>query len=289
MTLLVRDEADIVADNIEFHLAQGVDFVIVTDNGSQDGTADIVSQYERAGMVKLLHQPEQNYAQSTWVTHMALMARERYGADWILNNDADEFWWPRHGDLKSELSGKSQGVFQCLRQNMMYPYDAETSEPWHQRMTVTAREPILRPPAQEVPGDQLPDPLYYYRLMPKVFSSAEGLTEVHMGNHSVSHDGEVTQYDSETCIYHFPVRSREHMRSKAVNGGESLARNTELPIGIIQHWRSWYAEYSQHGEIDRILAQVLPDAEQMRDDMAAGRLIEDTTISDFLSDLLPGA
>jgi hypothetical protein len=34
MTLLVRDEQDILADNLDFHLAQGVDEVIVTDNGS---------------------------------------------------------------------------------------------------------------------------------------------------------------------------------------------------------------------------------------------------------------
>jgi hypothetical protein len=33
MTLLVRDEEDIVADALDFHLAQGVDQVIVTDNG----------------------------------------------------------------------------------------------------------------------------------------------------------------------------------------------------------------------------------------------------------------
>ncbi len=34
MTLLLRDEEDIVRENLDFHLAQGVDRVIVTDNGS---------------------------------------------------------------------------------------------------------------------------------------------------------------------------------------------------------------------------------------------------------------
>ena len=36
MTLLLRDEEDIVRENLDFHLAQGVDRVIVTDNGSED-------------------------------------------------------------------------------------------------------------------------------------------------------------------------------------------------------------------------------------------------------------
>ncbi len=39
MTLLVRDEQDIIRENIEFHLAQGVNFFVVTDNKSVDATA----------------------------------------------------------------------------------------------------------------------------------------------------------------------------------------------------------------------------------------------------------
>ena len=40
MTLPVRDEADIVDCNLAYHLARGVDAVIVTDHRSQDGTRE---------------------------------------------------------------------------------------------------------------------------------------------------------------------------------------------------------------------------------------------------------
>ena len=49
MTLLLRDEEDIVRENLDFHLAQGVDRVIVTDNGSEDGTVEILREYEARG------------------------------------------------------------------------------------------------------------------------------------------------------------------------------------------------------------------------------------------------
>ena len=44
MTLLVRDEVDVVRQHLLFHLNAGVDFVIVTDNGSVDGTSEVLAE-----------------------------------------------------------------------------------------------------------------------------------------------------------------------------------------------------------------------------------------------------
>ena len=42
MTLLTKNDVDIVRYNIDYHLAHGVDFIIATDTGSTDGTRDIL-------------------------------------------------------------------------------------------------------------------------------------------------------------------------------------------------------------------------------------------------------
>ncbi|HEY6076871.1 MAG TPA: glycosyltransferase family 2 protein, partial [Gaiella sp.] len=67
MTLLARNEADIVDAQIAFHLHAGVDFVIATDNGSDDGTVEILERYERAGYLRLLHEGGNDMRQSEWV------------------------------------------------------------------------------------------------------------------------------------------------------------------------------------------------------------------------------
>ena len=56
MTLLVHDEVDIVRDQIAFHLAAGVDFVIATDHRSSDGTTEILEAFAREGRLRLLRE-----------------------------------------------------------------------------------------------------------------------------------------------------------------------------------------------------------------------------------------
>ena len=46
MTLLVRNEEDILKENIEFHLNQGVDHIIATNNLSTDGTTQILEDFK---------------------------------------------------------------------------------------------------------------------------------------------------------------------------------------------------------------------------------------------------
>lgn len=92
MTIMVRDEADIIAAMIEHHIVQGIDHFIVTDNGSVDGTREILADYAAKGIVELRDDPRHVKQQAEVVTRMARDAYATYGAAWVINADADEFW-----------------------------------------------------------------------------------------------------------------------------------------------------------------------------------------------------
>src|SRR5436190_2211381 len=147
MTLLLRDEEDIVRENLDFHLAQGVDRVIVTDNGSDDATVEILREYEAEGSVRLLLEPADDYSQGRWVTRMARLAAEE-GADWVINNDADEFWWPRSGTLASTFEALPEHFWILVDHRTNFVPVPEDGRPFWERMTLrerTSLNPLGKP------------------------------------------------------------------------------------------------------------------------------------------------
>ena len=93
--LLARDEADIVDAQIAFHLHAGVDFVIATDNRVERRDDRDPRALRACGLSAASPRAGRRHAAGQWVTRMARLAATEHGADWVINSDADEFWWPR--------------------------------------------------------------------------------------------------------------------------------------------------------------------------------------------------
>src|SRR5436309_4430438 len=100
LTLVVRDEEDILAANLDYHLAQGVDVILAVDHGSSDGTAEILERYGQTGRVQSVRDDDRLHDQPRRVNRLLRMAAEEHGADWVIHCDADEFWIPTVGSLR---------------------------------------------------------------------------------------------------------------------------------------------------------------------------------------------
>ena len=231
MTLLVRDEEDILQANIDFHLSLGVDFIIATDNLSADSTPSILKSYQAMGKLKYILEEDDNYSQHAWVTRMARMARLDYGADWVINNDADEFWWPRFGDLKSTFSSipREYNVLQAERHNLVPRLETDKDLPFYATMTyqeVESLNPVGKP------------------LPPKQAHIGHPEVAVRQGNHRMDDIGKQRVIHDLIDIYHYPIRSYAQIENRIVQLGAALARNTELDRSLGGARRDLYEEYS---------------------------------------------
>ena len=135
MSLVVRDDADILDAQIAYHLNAGVDFVIATDHESRDGSAEILESYATAGYVHRVTE-HGDALDAGWRTEMARIAVHRFEADWLLDAEPDEFWWPRGETLKDVLVAMPPryGVVQGLVR--VFLPRADDARPFAERMTV---------------------------------------------------------------------------------------------------------------------------------------------------------
>jgi hypothetical protein len=270
MTLLVRDEEDILAANFDFHLLQGIDFFVVTDNLSVDGTRDIIEEYVHRGVAVYLRESNDDYSQFRWVTKMARMAALRYGADWVINSDADEFWAAKggHGSVKEALASIPPTVESLIVQRSNFvPVDQDRVEFFAERMTLCEREP------HNTDGMPLP---------PKVCHRGFGDIEVAQGNHAVRRAGEsLPTVPGPLRILHYPLRSYRQFENKIIKGGAAYARNTELAPDVGSTWRNLYDIWQRGGLRTRYVETML-SAQAIERRLECGDLFYDRTVLNAL-------
>jgi Glycosyl transferase family 2 len=275
VTVLARDEADVIDAQVSFHLNAGADFVIATDNNSQDGTTEILESYERAGVLALIREPAEGLRQGEWVTRMARRAATEYDADWVVNTDADEFWWPRGGSLKDVLAAvpPQYGVLQGFWRSFVPRPDDDAT--FAERMTVrlSQRAPIN-------------DPTSFYRPVVKVAHRADPQVTVARGNHALA-DGELrtlpTWHPIE--VLHFPLRSREQWMRKVQLQGDAFTKHIERS-GTGYHLKGYDA--LQSGRIEEQHASLVVGDEALRHGLEEGSLLVDTRLRDALRTIRDG-
>lgn len=265
MTLLVRDEEDILEANMRYHLEKGVDHIIVTDNLSVDATPQIVEEFVKQRVATYIHEPEDTYSQSRWVTRMAHRAARELGARWVMHADADEFWMtPECGDLGRFFDGLKWPNIVVAPRHDFICLEGEDGPFW-QRM-IYAKTRSLNPLGRPLP--------------PKVAHRASPRVKVAMGNHSVSGLRWPRRRTHGIEILHFPLRSRRQYLQKITNGGKAYGNNTELPQSAGSTWRQQYRELQETGKL-AFVEDNLVSAEDCARQLAAGEVREDTRLRDF--------
>jgi GrpB-like predicted nucleotidyltransferase (UPF0157 family) len=286
MTLKVRDEEDILADNLRFHLAQGVDFFVVTDNGSTDSTPEILDRFSSAGLAHVTSEPSEDLYNRghEWVTKMARAAAAEHGADWVVHGDADEFWWPLQGTLREALTDVPERYGALIGARTEFVARPPAPGHWSERLVVRDRRALLRPKIAHR-GDR--NAIVLHRgghdvafvgagetlrsaLRPPGRPVLRGVRE----EEGAGGGEPVPAPNFSVRILHFPVRSLEQFRRRV--DAAVLHEPGRGPRARLKE------RYESEG-IEGLYADLYLDDDALAEGVRNGRLVRDTRLRDFLA------
>jgi len=250
LLLMVKDEDDIIGENLEHHYRLGFRRFFILDNASTDQTAARIAAF-RAGhadagvfcaydFIVGYYQEAKTRAMATFAE--AYLASQHPGLDWIFYLDADEFITCCAADAPRAAAAFS-GILADPACRVMVFHWVQCSS--------------LRPLASII-GEYVPQrmfPQHWRALKPTVPKVAHrvrcGLQTI-QGNHQTDRfDDDMTQAAVMAgCgfyLLHYPMRTVAQLRKKIVNGGRAYEAAPDL-IGLGNHWKAYYQLYQRHGD-----------------------------------------
>jgi hypothetical protein len=223
----VRDEIDIIEAFVRHNLAH-VTRLIVLDNGSSDGTIDILNALQREGLpLDVLQDPSPGKYLSRRMTRlMREQAIGRHGAHWVLPLDADEFASLGSDGILVPDNANGDKPLELPWRSFLPSADDDSAEP----------NPVVR--IQHCLAEES-NPLAKV-VVPATLGCRTGAA-LEPGNHEFS-------VASQTCaavrhehawLAHFPVRSRGQFVAKTVIGH---LQNLAMPF----HNPRWGAHHQNY-------------------------------------------
>lgn len=249
MTILVKDEADIIEANIRTHASLGVDAFAVMDNNSTDGTREILSKLQEEFELIVIDE-KGSYSQAKWMRQLAHIAKKELKADWVINNDADEFWLPRNEKtLKENLAFKG-AVLTVQRYNMLLDEECIKSGGFFNALNYVAN-PIFYGQIKPEQSHKMSIPLT--KIGPKTIINPHGLLYIRGGNHKALHIASMKDYLRSGYdkikrfggieVFHYPIRSYEQFEKNVQNRKKLLEGKKKASMG--PHYRRWVKIYNE--------------------------------------------
>ena len=196
--------------------------------------------------------------------------RLEHGADWVINSDADEFWWPCASSLKEALDAVPSR-YGVVYATMCYFLPRPASCPFSESMTVRLLQPtpINSPPSR-------------YRPSVKAVHRGTADVRVRRGNHEVERAGARLRSWHPLEVLHYPDRSPDQFARKYANTIDSWPTGGRAPGAFV---------LAAHASAERDAEQAFHERaitdDALSEALAAGAVVIDSRLRDALRRLLP--
>ncbi len=275
------DQGDILQDFLDWHLELGVDLILAMDHGSTDGSTDILERYSKTHPVVWYPVPERDITKYSPADELATLARDKYGADWIIHCDADEFLCTGGRDLRTLLAQADRDNLTLINVprrtvtgSRLEPGQRATTE-----LTLRIDQTVYLT-LDQILSWNLPVPFVFVEVGGHLIVRASAFDRYGGGAH-----GATTTYGQSGSIdglyiLHYAIRDFESLRVKVDNTKSWLAANTHLEPTQCWHWRRWI-HLNEQGLLRADYDQQFPSPDRAQELIATGACAVDRTVADW--------
>ena len=248
----LRDEVDLIKSCIEQLRAIGVDYIIVCDSNSEDGSREIVEQMVAADSAISVVTMSMDLSRDGPIFGPFL---KKVNPDWLMTCDADEFVLSRSGNIKEcpEFARADQIVLRRFNIPLVSnPEQIEMNlarQEFDQLPLIVGQETLSR---VEMDSDPLKRWIMH-AVGPKVMCRASAFGGFVVGGHGmISRDGRPIReaVAKDAIVAHLPFSSFARFERKVRNIKHVVGANPEN-FGNTQawHWKRW-VEHLDNGTLE---------------------------------------
>jgi len=264
---MCRNEASIIEFALWHHFDQGCDLILVEDNGSTDGTLEILRNLERKDSRIQVCENLGHFTQDDTITRLSRSAHQ-LGAKWILPFDADEMFLSDN-TLKIDLNNLSEETTCVAVQvtNFIQSFYRKDEDPSSIYENINWRIPDGYPGANREEVENNTKSTLEFPWGGKIMVKAYSDLRIGFGSHMYHYEGGRAMLDHRSPenlfkIYHVPFRSYQHLIYKAEHGRRLIEMGQGPGIGWeAQRWhhlseqgllqKEWEANSEEHGMLTR--------------------------------------
>lgn len=229
----IKNESDIIESFIRYH-ENIVDGMVVIDNGSTDGTRQILEKLKDEGLpIFLLYDNEAEHVQNQKMTELLNYTVEKFNPDIIVPLDADEFL------ISTDIGINPRDIMEQLNENSVHYIKWKTYIPKELN-----DEKIFLPSRYKYTRQEQVETFYKVIFSKKLVNKHQ--LSIMMGNHDVKANNEYQELSrlvaNRLKIAHFPLRSINQFFSKTIIGWLNDLSRYDRKFGDSFHWGRMYSK-----------------------------------------------
>lgn len=226
MITKVKNEADIIEFFLRYH-SNIFDCIVVIDNGSLDGTYEIVNKLIEEGLnIELINEAHNDFDAFRLANQYTVDLIEKYDAEYVIYMDADEL-------LITQEGKQPIGCFSNFDCNKVHIFKWRTYIYTGQDIEMFSLEHYQKYRKDEEET--------FKKIMVPSKLIKDKLVVVSAGNHSVSSPYDIEEeYHEELKFAHFPVRSMHQRKKQITLNMLDMMANPNVSLHTGSHWKKMY-------------------------------------------------